>query len=235
MRCEYANEDGVYVLGALSPAERAVYERHLARCPSCWEAVADLAVLPGLLGRLDPATAEQIAQAGAPTEPDRLPRLLAVARADRARQRLRWRASLAAFAACLVAVVAIEVGTWGKALVDQPDPVTPVTPVTLVAMTPVSGSGALAAEVGITGTTGGTLVTVHCSYRSYPSTERRRPYTFRLHAVAVDGTSEQVASWSAAAGDDLRFEGLTRIDQSNLDRIELRRADGAPILVYSLR
>ncbi|HET8662105.1 MAG TPA: zf-HC2 domain-containing protein [Micromonosporaceae bacterium] len=232
MRCEYAGEDGVYVLGALSPAERAVYERHLAGCPSCRKAVADFAVLPGLLGRLDPATAEQIAQGGAPAEPDRLPRLLAAARADRARQRRRWRAGVVALAACLVAVVAIGVGGWVQALADRPDPVTPVTPVTLVAMTPVSGSGAVTAEVGITRTTGGTLVTVHCSYRS---AERRKPYTFRLYAIGVDGSSEQVASWSAAAGDDLRFEGLTRIDQANLDRIELRRADGSPILVYSLR
>ncbi|HET8680518.1 MAG TPA: zf-HC2 domain-containing protein [Micromonosporaceae bacterium] len=226
MRCEYAGDDGVYVLGALSPAERAVYERHLAGCPSCREGVADLAVLPGLLGRLDPATAEQVTQASAPAEPDRLPRLLAIARADRARQRRRWRAGVAALAACLVAAVAIGVGTGQEAPVDQP------VPVTLVAMTPVSGSGAVTAEVGITVTTGGTLVTVHCSYRS---AERRRPYTFRLYAVAVDGSSEQVASWFAAAGDDLRFEGLTRIEQSNLDRIEVRRADGTPILVYSLR
>ncbi|WP_233606455.1 zf-HC2 domain-containing protein [Micromonospora sp. Llam0] len=35
MRCDYAHDDGAYVLGALSPAERAAYEHHLAGCPSC--------------------------------------------------------------------------------------------------------------------------------------------------------------------------------------------------------
>ena len=55
MRCEHEHDDGAYVLGALSPAERAAYERHLATCSFCREAVADIAVLPGLLGRLDPA------------------------------------------------------------------------------------------------------------------------------------------------------------------------------------
>lgn len=233
MRCEYAREDGAYVLGALSPAERAVYERHLSGCPSCREGVAELAVLPGLLGRLDAATAEQVAQAStaleasAALEPPRLPRLIAAAQVERARQRRRWRAGVAAFvAACLIAVAAIGVGVWRELGVDEP------SPVTLVAMTPVSGTGAVTAEVGITETTGGTLVTVHCAYRA---NDRRRPYTFRLYAVAVDGSSEQVASWSAAPGDELRFAGLTRFDRSSLDRIELRRADGTPILVYSLR
>src|SRR5262245_49866304 len=55
MSCEHEHDDGAYVLGALSPAERAAYERHLSTCSFCREAVADIAVLPGLLGRLDPA------------------------------------------------------------------------------------------------------------------------------------------------------------------------------------
>src|ERR1700738_1996068 len=50
MTCEFTFDDGAYVLGALSPAERAAFERHLPGCASCRESVADLAVLPGLLG-----------------------------------------------------------------------------------------------------------------------------------------------------------------------------------------
>ncbi|MFD0784741.1 zf-HC2 domain-containing protein, partial [Micromonospora azadirachtae] len=46
-RCEFTQDDGAYVLGALAPAERAAYERHLAGCADCREAVAELAVLPG--------------------------------------------------------------------------------------------------------------------------------------------------------------------------------------------
>lgn len=60
MRCEYAHDDGAYVLGALAPAERAAYERHLGTCQTCRDAVAEIAVLPGLLGRLDPATALEL-------------------------------------------------------------------------------------------------------------------------------------------------------------------------------
>jgi anti-sigma factor RsiW len=46
MTCLYPFDDGPYVLGALSPTERAEYERHLAGCQTCRGSVAALAVLP---------------------------------------------------------------------------------------------------------------------------------------------------------------------------------------------
>src|SRR3569833_643206 len=53
MRCEHEHDDGAYVLGALSPAERTAYERHLSTCSFCREAVRDISTLPDLLSRLD--------------------------------------------------------------------------------------------------------------------------------------------------------------------------------------
>jgi hypothetical protein len=64
MKCAQTFEIGVYVLGALAPAERAAFERHMAECAVCREEVAELAVLPGLLGRLDLATAAAVARDG---------------------------------------------------------------------------------------------------------------------------------------------------------------------------
>jgi hypothetical protein len=55
---------GAYVLGALVPAEREAFEKHLADCVICRDEVAELAVLPGLLGRIDFETAKAIAQEG---------------------------------------------------------------------------------------------------------------------------------------------------------------------------
>ena len=52
MRCEDGHDDAAYVLGALSPNERAAYESHLASCSFCREAVADLALVPDMLDRL---------------------------------------------------------------------------------------------------------------------------------------------------------------------------------------
>lgn len=47
-------ESGVYILGALSPAERRAYEGHLSRCHPCRDDLASVAGLPGLLARLIP-------------------------------------------------------------------------------------------------------------------------------------------------------------------------------------
>jgi anti-sigma factor RsiW len=64
MKCPQTLEVGAYVLGALVPAERDAFEKHLGECAICREEVADLAVLPGLLGRIDFETAKSIAQEG---------------------------------------------------------------------------------------------------------------------------------------------------------------------------
>ena len=42
-------ELGVYVLGAIAPADRARVRWHLASCPGCREEIAGLARLPALL------------------------------------------------------------------------------------------------------------------------------------------------------------------------------------------
>ncbi len=52
MTCAHDVNVGAYVIGALAPAERAGFERHLVDCPSCRASIHELAALPGLLGRL---------------------------------------------------------------------------------------------------------------------------------------------------------------------------------------
>jgi hypothetical protein len=56
-RCR--NELGVYLLGAIEPAERGQVEQHVATCPWCREELAGLAGLPGLLSRVPPDVALQ--------------------------------------------------------------------------------------------------------------------------------------------------------------------------------
>ena len=58
MSCPFAHDDGAYVLGALSPAERLEFERHLPGCDECTRSVRELAGLPGLLGRVDASDLE---------------------------------------------------------------------------------------------------------------------------------------------------------------------------------
>src|ERR1700748_3027093 len=49
----YAMWDAAYVLGSLSATDRREFETHLASCPACREAVAELSGVPALLSQLD--------------------------------------------------------------------------------------------------------------------------------------------------------------------------------------
>ena len=54
---------GVYVVGAIEPADRMITDQHLSQCSRCREELAGLAPLPALLRRVPLAEAEQIARA----------------------------------------------------------------------------------------------------------------------------------------------------------------------------
>jgi hypothetical protein len=240
VRCQYAHEDGAYVLGALSPTERAAYERHLATCPSCRRAVADLAVLPGLLSRLPgPEEASALVEAASQVQPppegveSRLPRLLAAAVVRRRRERRSraWRAVLAVLA---VGWLALVVGV-GIGVDRQESPTTaapsPTPKIELVAMVPVSTPVPVTAEIGLSATGWGTEVRMHCTYDT-TNPRHTRAWTLRLIAYGPGGQKEQVGSWSAAPGADINLTGVTRFAPDELVRIELVRADGAPLLTY---
>ncbi|MEU7612289.1 zf-HC2 domain-containing protein [Micromonospora sp. NPDC049204] len=236
-RCEFAHDDGAYVLGALAPAERAAYERHLGGCASCREAVAEIAVLPGLLGRLDPVGLEQILP---PPAPPRVPALLEEARRRRRRERAtdRRRFALTTLAAAGLAVL---VGVGTAVVLPRPastpgPPVaqgsTPAPQVSMVAMRPVASTGPVHADIGLIGTKWGTRVTMHCGYDA--RTSYGKAYPFRLVAHGPNGSSEQIGSWLAAPGDDLSFSGLTRFTDAELVSVELQRSDGTPLLTYAV-
>jgi hypothetical protein len=99
-------ELGVYVLGAIAPADRAAVSRHLAWCPRCREEVAGLAGLPALLRKVPAADAMQLPgerPLDHPGPPDPLVAGL-IGRAGAVRRRRRLR--LAAAAAAVLAAVA---------------------------------------------------------------------------------------------------------------------------------
>jgi hypothetical protein len=104
---------GVYVLGAIEPAERAQVDAHLATCQECRDELAGLAGLPALLSRVSKEEAIALADTSdspfpwADIEPPEPPRELLATVLDLTqarRRRSRWRnASLAAAAAAIVA------------------------------------------------------------------------------------------------------------------------------------
>ena len=218
------------MLGALAPAERETYESHLARCPACRQEVAQLAVLPGLMARLDAPTAEAIAREGnanaLPTAPETLlPQVLDAARIRDARRRRRraWVGVAAGLAAaCLAVAVGFGARTISRPPKVQAQPSESAQAVVYTAMKPaVAGEVPITAELAIVRYSGGTEVMMHCVYRSAMHDPER--WTLRLVVYPRwGGDAEEIASWTAGDGDDLRLTGYTRLSPSEIRRVEVR-------------
>jgi anti-sigma factor RsiW len=96
---------GVYVVGAIDPAERSVVDAHLSHCLDCREELAGLAGLPALLGRVPLADAERLALGDEELEEAPAELLDALMGQVAARRRARrWRVVAAAAAAAIIAV-----------------------------------------------------------------------------------------------------------------------------------
>ena len=72
---------GVYVLGAIDPAERGLVDAHLTTCRDCRDELAGLAGLPALLARVNP---DEISRIRADEVSEQTGRLLRQTRAERA-------------------------------------------------------------------------------------------------------------------------------------------------------
>ena len=96
---------GVYVVGAIDPAERAIVDAHLSHCPECREELAGLAGLPALLGRVPAADVERMDYGEYDVE--ELPAELLdslLGQVSMRRRARRWRLAAAAAAAAVIAV-----------------------------------------------------------------------------------------------------------------------------------
>ena len=129
---------GVYVLGAIDPAERALVDEHLSSCQECREELASLAGLPAMLRKVPVVEAERLAAAEQDPELAGVPsaELLTslIARTTNVRRMHRWRTVAAAAA---VAIVALGGGAFvANALQPSGAPAPPT-----VAWQQASGSG----------------------------------------------------------------------------------------------
>jgi hypothetical protein len=224
MSCELAHLDAAYVLGALSPEERLEFERHLPGCPTCSLAVSQLAGLPGLLAQVSPEVLEH--------EPEQVPETLlpALVREGHRGQvrRRRWTGAVAA-----AVVLAAGAGTVGVAQSLDDDRTPSVTaPTTSPAqdMTQL-GQDTVTASVALTSVKWGTRVDLTCSYTVPPSEygETTGP-TYSLVIHSVDGKVEQVATWRALPGRTMTLEGATAWLRDDIASVEVRAADGRPVL-----
>src|ERR1700722_13195534 len=117
---------GVYVLGAIDPAERSLVDAHLATCRDCRDELAGLASLPALLARVTPEELSRI-EADAGTVADEQPPAALVGTgldlAAARRRRTGWR-----YAAAAAAVVAVAAGVFGGLASSGSAPAIPFTP-----------------------------------------------------------------------------------------------------------
>jgi Putative zinc-finger len=112
---------GVYVLGAIDPAERAQVDSHLAGCRDCRDELAGLAGIPALLSRVGAEEAFALAESDGPpatlaavgqgaAEPPRELLATVIDLTSARRRRRRWRDASIGIAAALVIAAGVVGG-----------------------------------------------------------------------------------------------------------------------------
>lgn len=230
MSCEYAELDGPYVLGSLSPSERQEYEKHLATCADCSRSVRELAGLPGLLARVDPVILEP-APAVEPVPATLLPSL--VRQVERTRRR-RWLAVAGAAAAAVLAIAVLVVQTVGD---DETPPSAAPPSASPSVSAPVGQAMAPVGKVPVTATLAftsvgwGTKLDLTCSYQpGEEDYQLPRTATYGLFVVNRDGSAEQVGTWRAVGGKTMHFSAGTAAQLDDIADVEVRTVDGKPVL-----
>lgn len=223
--------DAAYVLGALPLPERLQYERHLADCPRCREAVAELAGIPGLLARVDDADADRLlvddrsADGGMVGPPVDLVARITATESRRRTHRLRRRLAVGVVAAVLVAGAVIV-----PVLLNRESPPTVATSLAQTAENP------LTAEVSLFAEDHGTRITVVCSYASTGGWAQPQPpgaWTYGLYVLDDAGTPTLVSSWTARRGDTVAVSGATALDVAAIRTVQVRSIDTGRLLLAS--
>ncbi len=225
----FAHDAGAYVLGALAPADRLEFERHLPRCAACTRAVGELAGLPGLLGRVDASVAEQ------PEADDPVPATLLPALSREVRRARRRRTYVAAAGLAAVAVVVgVAVSHRGG---DQPvSPALPETsstapdpsqvPAVARPMEPI-GEVPVRATVSLEQVTWGTRLGLTCTYDSrWVGYELPSEVDYTLFVRTKNGGVEQVGSWRSVDGQRMQLFAATAASPAELASVEVRTVDG---------
>jgi Putative zinc-finger len=195
---------GVYVLGAIDPAERGLVDAHLATCRDCRDELAGLAGLPALLARVDPDEISRISDDGArAVTSDHPPEELldtVLSLADARRRKNRWRyLSLAA------AVAVLAGGLFGglKAATST------TNTRTLIVSAGPGNWETVAATNRATGASATVAYATQAWGNSFNVVVDRIPLgtTCQMWVVHPDGTRTQVAAWTTAKGEGTVWYG----------------------------
>lgn len=213
---------GVYVLGAIDPAERAEVDRHLSTCERCRNELASLAGLPAMLSRV---SEEQLDQLGPP--PEELFESI-VAEANRESRTRRRRTVLWQIAAAVALVVATGAG-MGLATRDDGRPAPRVSASaapgrTVVGQDPVTG---VQARINLQPKGWGTALDMRVSGAP-------RGAHCRVIVVDKNGHQDIAGAWAvpyaAREGGSAEYFGSSMISSDQVASIEVRTVEGKSLL-----
>lgn len=222
----YVTWDAAYVLGSLSAADRREFEAHMAQCPPCRDAVAELSGVPALLSQLSLADVAAIdnAPAEAPStapqmSPELLPSLLATVRWRRRRSRMAtWAASAAAAA---VLGVGVLVGVQGHSATPAAQ-VSAAQPMTQV------GTTLLDSTVSMSSQHWGTFINLQCVCLAPPDAHHD---TLAMVVVGRDGSQTRLATWVAEPGHTATPAGSISTPMDQIAAVQVVSADTGKVLL----
>lgn len=227
MSCEFAHLDGVYVLGSLSAAERAEYERHLPGCEECSRAVRELAGLPGLMGRVPLQVVEP------PGEREPVPStLLPAVVSEVQRSRRRRAAATASILAAAAVILVLAVTGIIVAVLDDGDAPPAAGPTTSETTAPAErmeslGAGWVSGWISLTERPWGTRIDLTCTYRG-DGYDGWASYVMLVRSS--DGQVEQVGTWRAEPGRELHVTLATAAAPEDIESVVVRTPDGQSVL-----
>jgi anti-sigma factor RsiW len=209
---------GVYVLGAIDPAERALVDAHLATCKDCRDELAGLAGIPALLARVNPDEVSRISadDAVGPVTAEQPPEeLLGTVRdlAEARRRRNRWR-----YLSAAAAVVLIAAGLFGglKAATSSTQVVVPS-----------AGAGSWETVNGTSQATGTSATVAYASElwgNAVQVVVHDIPVgtTCQLWAVHPDGSRTFVSSWTTSPDEGhVWYPGSTPSSAGPISKFEI--------------
>jgi anti-sigma factor RsiW len=223
----YAMWDAAYVLGSLSSVDRREFEGHMAHCPACREAVAELSGVPALLSQLDREEVTAITQSGdipvatPEMSPELLPSLLAKVAWRRRRTRaITWVASSAAAA---VLAVGVFVGIQGH----SPSPTAPEPVAASSEMAQVS-TNLLASTVQLSSQHWGTAINLKCVCLAPPYAHHD---TLAMVVVGRDGSQTRLATWVAVPGHTATPAASISTPLEQIAAVQVIAADSGQVLL----
>jgi predicted anti-sigma-YlaC factor YlaD len=209
---------GVYVLGAIEPAERALVDAHLGGCRDCRDELAGLAGLPSLLGRV---TEAQIAEIGA-APIGLLDSMLSRAAGENRSRRRRGRVWLAVAAAAAIAMAGggvlggMHIGESSRPAARATAAPAAVAGRTLNRTDPVTGVSAL---VTMQSRAWGTSFRVQIT---------DAPFGAKCRLIAIDrnGKKDIAGTWQVTYGGNVEFSGASMIPSDQIGALEVRTLSG---------